>query len=484
MKLNNKGFAISSIIYSILILFLILIFGLLSILGTRKLMFDKTKSDIMHKLNGDTVDGVGGGLKIEPDTSGASAPDLANGQLTPIVYKDGVWVVANTDRPWYNYGSKLWANAVILETGVTKNVGEAVNIKTEVAQMYVWIPRYEYSIPVGSKGQTNPNAISIKFIDKNQTTADKGYTIHPGFSFDGVTRDGIWVGKFETTSEAPDERTLFTCTDRNCTQKVTIKPSYKAAYGSIANQFFASRSVETQYGLTDLDVHMAKYLEWTTISFLTNSIYGRCFSTITCEEINFNNSSGTYTGNSSTGSYVMVTTEGIAYAYDETTYGILASTTGNITGVYDMNGGSQEHVMGVLLDSNNLPRSGYMTTSSSGFNGMLYDGSMKTDGLAFPESKYYDAFTSSDPTVMNSSVFTAINNQSSMAGTFKETLKTYTNTSNWYKDYLHFVTSSYPWFSMGGHYSNNTYAGIFNSYKVTGASTTNAGFRLVLVVNS
>lgn len=53
--MNNKGFAISSIIYSILILFIILVFGILSILGSRKIVLDKLKNNVMGQLNGDIV---------------------------------------------------------------------------------------------------------------------------------------------------------------------------------------------------------------------------------------------------------------------------------------------------------------------------------------------------------------------------------------------------------------------------------------------
>ncbi len=51
MKLNNKGFALSGIIYSILILFLVLIFAVLTVLGSRKLILDKLKNDVMNELN-------------------------------------------------------------------------------------------------------------------------------------------------------------------------------------------------------------------------------------------------------------------------------------------------------------------------------------------------------------------------------------------------------------------------------------------------
>ena len=50
MKLNSKGMAISGIIYSILVLFIVLIFGLLSLLSNTKYSFDKFKHDLQEKL--------------------------------------------------------------------------------------------------------------------------------------------------------------------------------------------------------------------------------------------------------------------------------------------------------------------------------------------------------------------------------------------------------------------------------------------------
>ena len=45
--MNNKGFAISSMIYSILLLFLMLILGVFALLGSRKIILDKVKSEII-----------------------------------------------------------------------------------------------------------------------------------------------------------------------------------------------------------------------------------------------------------------------------------------------------------------------------------------------------------------------------------------------------------------------------------------------------
>ena len=54
--MNKKGFAVSGIIYSILILFLILIFSILAILGSRKLIIDKFKSDTLDKIYGNELE--------------------------------------------------------------------------------------------------------------------------------------------------------------------------------------------------------------------------------------------------------------------------------------------------------------------------------------------------------------------------------------------------------------------------------------------
>ena len=53
--MNKKGFAVSGMIYAILVLCLILVFSILSILGSRKLTFDKLKKDVLTHLNNDNV---------------------------------------------------------------------------------------------------------------------------------------------------------------------------------------------------------------------------------------------------------------------------------------------------------------------------------------------------------------------------------------------------------------------------------------------
>ena len=87
MKLNNKGFAISTIMYMILILAVILILATLSILGSRKLIIDKVKDETYNNIYrmhlarenveaviNPTINGAPVGITPEVDTNGNIVP--------------------------------------------------------------------------------------------------------------------------------------------------------------------------------------------------------------------------------------------------------------------------------------------------------------------------------------------------------------------------------------------------------------------------
>lgn len=48
--MNNKGFAISSILYTMLLLFVIMLAGILSMMSSRKILLDKTKKDVLYNI--------------------------------------------------------------------------------------------------------------------------------------------------------------------------------------------------------------------------------------------------------------------------------------------------------------------------------------------------------------------------------------------------------------------------------------------------
>ena len=190
-----------------------------------------------------------------------------------------------------------------------------------------------------------------------------------------------------------------------------------------------------------------KNSEWGAVVYLSHSKYG------VNREIYINNSSGYYTGRSggNFGGSVSASTNG-TYTWDgfltsnSATRDLtkVASTTGNITGVYDMSGGAYEYVMG---NYNN-------TISSSGFN-------------IFPSSKYYDKYTTA-------SSLTACNGKVCFGHAISET-------SKWYGDSAVFVVSSNPWFNRGGYCGGMTSVGAFYfAYGGGGDASIYAAFRVTM----
>ena len=121
--------------------------------------------------------------------------------------------------------------------------------------------------------------------------------------------------------------------------------------------------------------------------------------------------------------------------------GISASTTGNVTGIYDMSGGSFENVMGNLSSTSQL----------SGFNSDWFTNN----------KKYYDKYK--------------IKNIST--GYIKGDA-TY-ETSGWYDDSSTFFNEG-NWFSHGGSRSMKQQGGIFNCHSNLGRDYTSDTFRLAL----
>jgi len=91
----------------------------------------------------------------------------------------------------------------------------------------------------------------------------------------------------------------------------------------------------------ELDSHMMKNTEWGAVAYLSHSKYG------INGNIRINNNSNFLTGYAAAGtnqsSYpgTSGTTDDITKTYNTKT-GYKASSTGNITGVYDMSGGAEE----------------------------------------------------------------------------------------------------------------------------------------------
>ncbi len=137
-----------------------------------------------------------------------------------------------------------------------------------------------------------------------------------------------------------------------------------------------------------------------------------------------------------------------------------------------MSGGAIEYVMGVYTDGTQN-WSGKSSTWNSGFSGCLGSSCSSTyDGVAYPESKYYNSYTN---TGTSSSPIT--NYTSDMQHALMETQK-------WYGDSEYFVNGNNPWFRRGGN-CGSSYSGIFfyNDDVGNGGNFSYNGSRSSLIIN-
>ncbi len=420
------------------------------------------------------------------DTSGANTPDLVDG-LIPVMYDGSKWIKAdasnsNSTYQWYDYNNKKWANAVLVTSTITdRSTYQNANPGTVIAESdilayYVWIPRFKYKVwninkVVGTdsynartkgidiifeKEKESTGTISCTYSYKspsssanspNETcTGSNGdYYTHPAFTFGSDNIRGFWVGKFELTGDD---------------SKLTILPSIATWRASDLNKINTAiqnmQASSNIYGLstsrTNTDSHTATNYEWGAVAYLTNSKYGRCTSG-SCTEVTINNCSSFITGiagdsvSASSSSSTCTTTTN---KYNGTK-GVLASTTGNITGIYDMSGGAYEYVMGNMSSGSGsytfspvlsqISRSWYTTNTAKYLTTYAY-GTASSGQVAYNRGRLGDA-------------------------TGEVVLST---TGGWNSDYSTFpcrFSSSYDptsWFQRGGLYDQNSSSGIFSFF--------------------
>ncbi len=380
-------------------------------------------------------------------------PELGN--LIPVVYQNNNWVVVDpTKDKWYDYENQEWANAVILNDGINKIAGQELNLETDVRAMFVWIPRYEYKIegPYGKGGVSleSPGEIEINFISKETVYSganSSGYRVHPAFKFGTEELSGIWVGKFETSVEkttdcyvketvkltglSGPENTLIienaTNSCNNANQEPYILPNVSSLrYQSVSNQFKTAQKLNSLIDKTG-DSHQMKNSEWGVAAYLSQSKFGKYGNSSYQKEdksVEKNLNSDYLTGG---GNYIA---------------NIAQSTTGNITGIYDMNGGAWEYVMGVLNKD----------IKNSEFDSL-------------PDTKYYDSYTS-----------TTLSDACNGGVCYGHALS---ETAGWYGK-TNFVLSNYPWLVRGSFIDDPTITGIFTSSYDGGQRMFLTSFRIVI----
>ena len=324
------------------------------------------------------------------------------------------------------------------------NAEVGTEIKEEdILAYYVWIPRYKYQLFNVDSTTMDPIEIQIKFEDgtptKSSGTTNDEWLTHPAFTLGTDELEGIWVGKFSTTgsAETPTVKpNIGMLTNQNVSTQFTT------------SQIFGTTTYLTSTGVSEVDAHMMKNIEWGAVAYLKQSKYG-----LGTTDIGLNNydSSPYLTGCGSTAGSASSTT---CNAYN-TTDGMLASTTGNITGIYDMSAYTGTYVMGVMKTSDGTA----LTYSASGFT---------TSTLPF-NSKYVDQYeygtTYSDQTAYNRRILGDATGE----------------VHGWYDDYAVFVGSGDTWFLRGNSVNGDpAVAGVFSFNSSGGMPRPNLVFRSVL----
>ena len=327
-----------------------------------------------------------------------NSPKVSSGMI-PVKYENGKWLKAdesNTNNSWYNYGTgaddKRWANIVTVKENVRDNyINAAENTEInmdDVTTMFVWIPRYSYNISYTPSGNKNDGGkIEVSFLQGNTNKEASGdittKTVHPGFEMNGVPLKGIWVAKFEASGVNENGENVgnrangSTSLPSTTGAYVTVKPSVPSWRDiSIGESQYQSMKISTDtehYGMNGVNSHLIKNAEWGAVAYLCYSDYGVVPQINACGS--YNSTTGYYY-DFYTGAGPQANGNDVRYPYDSSTFltnvaynttnGNLASTTGNETGVYDMNGGAWERVAAFLDNKNKyLSTYGYSTTDSN-----------------------------------------------------------------------------------------------------------------------
>ena len=417
------------------------------------------------------------------DKSGANPPVLAEGMI-PVYWNGTSWAKADSNNAdetykWYDYDSKMWANAVLVKSGTRStymsSASGTVVSEGDILAYYVWIPRYKYTLFNTTSTSMSAQLINVTFQTSSQAkatgTTNGQELTHPAFTFGTDELDGFWVGKFETSVDTSDScysKFGLYSGDNTC-NKVFNNPRIKAGvypliYQTTSNQFltaqkFGTTNYLTSNGINQIDAHMMKNTEWGAVAYLKQSKYGLgttdmgnngyYYSGYNSDDIEYKVSK-TGCGPLSESNLTGKTTSCKSYT---STIGVKASTTGTVYGVYDMAGGTSEYVMGVMKTSDGTG----LVYQDSGFN---------TSTLPFG-SKYVDAYaygtTYNDQDAYNRRILGDATGE--VRGWYSDSASKFANSSSGY-----YVGGS--WFGRGGSYDDEASAGIFNFSSQQGENNT------------
>ena len=427
-----------------------------------------------------------------------------------------------TNEEWYSYRT-------LEEGSKDDNKGEEgshwANAKNTDGSYFVWVPRYAYRIkyykdqsayekgekplayydgnglvnPDGTKiGKLNGVTIENKMDEKIQTVTkdEKSYIVHPafygpgsedlggGFGTDkGIT--GIWVAKYEMSKEISEDGLTWNYEITHNTSRgnlltenagnqslpkirVVSKPAGDLTINGIKETddraSWRYTTIENMYTNLlkydeDKESHLMKNSEWGACSYLAHSQYGR-----NGHKITINNSSSYYTGNAGNTVNAEYATGKTNYYYTEA--GGLASTAGNVYGIYDINGGAYDMVAAF--------------NAEGGINLRTYGGSMLNDTKTSTKyaTAYYNSSSSDSGTTVDNYRIGKVGDATKEVSTGGVS----GNKNHWFSCMSLFPDTNNPFFLRGNLYSSYTSGSIFSLHHGDGLKyIRDYAYRVVLV---
>lgn len=450
------------------------------------------------------------------ENEGVNTPKLVQGLIPVTFNNDGSVTEISSDdySSWYDYAHKKWANAI------TKDQDD------NITGYWVWIPRYEYKV------NSSTHSFKVKFIPVTQTTEDSGYDhIHPAFRDGSSTHfmngewdselPGFWVAKF------PAGYQQNTITDSNGTLSTTISNSgdtlvlsdkkytntwtfedITVPIGTIntstnmslpvfipltytyncicAGDCYTlgqevSKSLDF-YGLSqNSNSHILKNSEWGAITYLAESQYGRNGT-----EISINNHYTSFQEEPYRENLTGVYSDGDEYWMDDdienvnawyTSVGQGGSSTGNKTGVYDLNGCAGERIAGYITNG-----SYYFNINNGELNWVT--STATPNGYQTLSTKYYTVYPydeNNDTDTGNWSFYNGLKSSTYGYGdAILETSTLGTGTNAWFVANSIYFEGDFPFMERGGSAGGGYNSGLFDYEQGPGSGNSGVGFRVIL----
>jgi hypothetical protein len=372
------------------------------------------------------------GISCNSYASSTGTPNspILGGGMTAVKWSGTAWVAAdssNASNDWYDYNTanKKWANAQLSD-----------------GSLYVWIPRYTYKITYTNlSDRSQGGTIDIKYSSGTTDDTSGGYIAHPAFYWGGWNNPaapavptkiaggaeitGIWIAKFEASNNGGKVQVLA---GKSTWRNITVN-----------NLFNACLAIKTDQSLAGVDSHLIKNSEWGAVAYLAKAV-------------------GTVPSRNSNSSYISGGNSNISTVFGSNT---TLSTTGTPYGIYDMNGGTLEHVASYV---------------NNGHSNLTNYGS----SLVSADAKYKDVFpmgasdSQSNNYAASANIVGMAVNETSANGN--------SSCTGWDSDASYMPRTNYPFFERGEYYSGTLANGIFSFDWDSGQGAGSSyGFRSALI---